>query len=253
MAQTGVSVVKLMQLNAWMGRLTRQLLPVIEREQPDILTMQEVFSSAHPTPLPDNMFDLYERVQAIGYAHSFFSPICSFQAGSQTVQFGNALFSKYPILSQETFFTSGSFQPDCSTPDFQINARNAQIVKLSTGEKTLHVINHHGYWESDPSGSDATVLAMRTLTDHARKLTTPLIFAGDLNVNPNTPAMGLFDGWLEDLTKTYDITDTLSPLGKVRDVACDHILTSTDVHVRSLRTLDEIVSDHKALLLEFEF
>lgn len=66
-----------------------------------------------------------------------------------------------------------------------------------------------------------------------RKLTTPLIFAGDLNVNPNTPAMGLFDGWLEDLTKTYDTTDTLSPLGKVRDVACDHILTSTDVHVRS--------------------
>jgi len=29
---------KLLQLNVWMGRLARQIVPLIEREQPDIIT-----------------------------------------------------------------------------------------------------------------------------------------------------------------------------------------------------------------------
>lgn len=243
---------KLLQLNMWMGRLTRQIMPFIEREQPDVITTQEVFSAEQPSALPDAMLDLYQRLQAAGYPYGYFSPTIQLQVSGQTVQFGNAILSKYPILSQETLFTNGAFQPNANSPSFDINTRNAQVVLLSVDDATVTVVNHHGYWEQDPHGSDETVAAMRILADRLKHIEGPLIFAGDLNVDPGTPAMQLFDGWLEDLTATHSITNTLSVLGKVQGVACDHILVSPDVIVHSYGVRDDIVSDHVALVLECE-
>ena len=101
-------------------------------------------------------------------------------------------------------------------------------------------------------GSDKSSLAMQVLADKIKQLTGPILFAGDLNVSYESPAMRLFDNWLEDLTHSYNIQETLSQFGKAKNVACDHILVSPEIKVNSFTVSEELVSDHKALVLEFE-
>lgn len=244
---------KLLQLNVWMGRLTRQILPLIEREQPDIITLQEVFSSSKPIVFPDSTFDIFERIgSALAYEHAYFSPVCTTTVDGQPVGFGNAIYSKYPLEDRQTIFTNGVYCPNASDPSFDTNTRNAQLVTVRAGDAAFNLVNHHAYWEPTPNGSGASVDAMRILADAIGQLSGPVLFAGDLNVNPGTPTLQLFSGWLEDLTATYQVADTLSCLGKVHGVACDHIFVSPEVQVRSFSVLDDIVSDHKSLLLEFD-
>lgn len=244
---------KLLQLNVWMGRLTRQIIPLIERERPDIITAQEVFDVDGEIVFPDATFDVAERIrQAGGYEYMCFSPTCDMQVAGKTVQFGNALFSKYPIIHSETIFTCGEIIHDMTSENFYVNTRNAQFVTLQVDDTALLVVNHHGYWEPNPVGSEASVAAMQRLTDTLRTFgDVPTIIAGDMNLNPDTPAMRLFDGLAEDLTETHNIPSTLSALGKVPNVACDHILVNDSIKVGNFHVLDDLVSDHQPLVLEF--
>ncbi|QQS20139.1 endonuclease/exonuclease/phosphatase family protein [Candidatus Saccharibacteria bacterium] len=245
---------KLMQLNVWMGRLTRQILPLIEQEKPDIITTQEMFNANGIVGLPDNTFHLLELMKKVGdYKYVYFSPIYEAPYVDVTVGCGNAILSRFPLVQKTTFFTNGAFQPCDKTAVFESNIRNAQVVCLELPDaKRLHVVNHHGYWEPNPLGSEKTVACMQRVADAIRELSGAVIFAGDLNINPGTAAMKLFDGMLEDLTSTYGISDTLSVLGKVPDVAPDHILVNSGIHVHGFRVLDNLVSDHKALTLDFD-
>ncbi len=245
---------KLLQLNVWMGRLTRQILPLIEREQPDIITSQEVFSASKNVPFPDTTFNIFELMKESGaYQHTYFSPICSFNYSGVKVDVGNSIHSKFPILTERTVFTNGSYQASADVSIYESNVRNAQLVTLELPNgKTINIGNHHGYWEPNPIGSEKTVAAMQVMAAAVRECNGPIIVAGDLNVDPGTPAMHVFEGWLEDLTGTHNVTNTLSTLGKLQGVAPDHILISDEVHVTSFKVLDDIVSDHQALLLDFE-
>lgn len=245
---------KLLQLNMWMGRLTRQIIPFVEREQPDIITAQEVFSSGGIVGLPDNTFHLLDILRTKGgYEFSYFSPTSEEQYAGVTVGCGNAILSKLPLSEEETFFTSGVFNAHNREGVFESNVRNAQIVlaTLPNGRK-MYIVNHHGYWEPTPDGSAASVAAMQIVADRIKDLDGPIVFAGDLNVNPHTATMRLFDGVLEDLLVTHGVTNTISQLGKVQGIACDHVLVNNRVQVHNLRVLDDLVSDHKAVVLEFE-
>ena len=245
---------KLLQLNVWMGRLTRQILPLIEREQADIITTQEMFSANGVVGLPDNTFHLLELMKERGnYPYIFFSPVYEVTYGSVTVGCGNAILSKFPLSNQKTIFTNGDFNRHDPSAVFESNIRNAQIAFATLPDnQTLCIVNHHGYWEPNPIGSEKTVENMRKLANELRALSGPIIVAGDLNINPGTPAMQFFKDSYADQTAVHAITDTMTVLCKVPGVAPDHILTNEAILVTGFRALDDLASDHKALLLEFE-
>lgn len=236
-----------------MGRLTRQILPLIERERPDIITAQEIFSVDKPVVFPDTTFDLCDRIKTVGeFPYIYFSPTWDMTVADATTGFGNAIFSKYPLESTEVIFTHGEFQPNITAETYVPNARNAQFVKVLHGSGAFWVVNHHAYWEPTPIGSEKNVMALQRVADKIRSLEAlPIVFAGDLNVIPDAPAMRVFDDLLTDLTATHAIQTTLSELGKVPNVPCDHVLINEKVEVVKFQVLGDLVSDHKALVLEF--
>lgn len=245
---------KLLQLNMWMGRLTRQIVSLIEHENPDIITAQEVFNVDGSVVFPDRMFDLAKYVQdAGGFEYVYFSPTFDTQIAHETAPFGNAIFSKLPIIASETIITHGKLVHDMTAQNYIENTRNAQFVTLTIGDTNVLLVNHHAYWENTPTGSAASVASMQHVVDKLRTYSNvPIIVAGDMNLNPDTAGMHLYDGLLENLTASHGITSTLSVLGKVQDVACDHILVNELVQVVDFHVVDELVSDHKALVLEFD-
>ncbi|MDQ3065262.1 MAG: endonuclease/exonuclease/phosphatase family protein [bacterium] len=250
MAPKGICL-KLIQLNIWQGKLLKEVINFLEEQNADIVCLQEVFHS-QPIGIFD-IIDSLDKIQAtLKYEHVYFEPTFSFDVSGTTVQFGNATLSKLPFNHKKVVFTNNDFHHVTNWADHPPNTRNALLIQVQIDEKPLTIINHHGYHEFDPLGSDASVAAMQKLVEELRVIDHPIIFAGDLNVVPASPVMRLFDNWLEDLTATNEVKDTLTQFGKVRDIPCDHVLITNDVKVNSFEVSEALVSDHKPLILEFE-
>lgn len=244
---------KLLQLNMWGGRLTAEIVKLIAAEQPDIITAQELFTPNEPVLFPDRMFDCMESIERDGaYPFKYVSPTWSVMVGYQHVGFGNAIFSKFPLSNQQTVFVNGEFVENMQWETRLPNIRNVQTVTVDVNGTALSLVNHQGYWEKTPVGSEVSAQKMQHVKDIAAQLPQPLIVAGDMNVTAASPAMRVWDEFLEDLTDTHNVDDTLSQLGKVSGVPCDHILVSPQIKVANFRVCDELVSDHKALILEFD-
>lgn len=244
---------KLLQLNIWEGKLLKEILSFIEKEQPDILCLQEVYSCKGDIKLPDFMFDSLERIiERTGYQHSFFTPVFTTIYADVPASFGIAILSRYPLENQQSIFTNGEYIARQTATNYIPNSRVLQWCQVVADDKTFSLANHHGHLEVDPLGSQISIEKMQFVKAKLEYLPQPLIFSGDLNIKGESPAMRVFDGFLTDLTATNQIPTTLSQFGKVANVACDHILVSDDVNVKDFHVTDDLVSDHKALVLEFD-
>lgn len=245
--------IKIMQLNIWQGRLLRQVVELISREKPDILCLQEVYSSQLNIPQFD-FFNSFEQIQvALPNYKGFLSPNFEFKnILGRTVGYGNAIFSRFDFIDQTNIFTSGQFISYENIADYRSNQLGLQRVKIKIdGEKSLTVFNHHGYWDRDPHGNSNSLLAMQAVANEIKKQTGPIILAGDLNLIPGSPALAPLNEQLKGLTETYNLPTTLSGFGKVSGVACDHIFISSDVNVVRFESINAEVSDHLPLIMEF--
>jgi endonuclease/exonuclease/phosphatase family metal-dependent hydrolase len=255
---------KLIQINTWMGSLTRKIVEFIEREQPDIICAQEVLSlaSGKDIPIPYKQFNCLEEMKVAGggFDYLYLSPQYTVDIAGEVAEFGNAILSRYPIKNSETLFTIGSLKEHITADNYTPNgSTNAQVVVLNVDGRELAVVNHHGYWAIDPYGSDDNVKSMKKVAELAGKYAEyPLILAGDLNVVPESDTMRVFDGWLEDLVATSDAKTTMSPLKVFQKVyieggvLADHILVNDKILVNSFAVGQELISDHLPLVLEFD-
>ncbi len=167
---------------------------------------------------------------------------------------GNAIGSRFPILNQQIAFTHGKYVEE---KDPEPNTRNYQTCNLDIGDgASLSLLNHHACWSKDPNGAPEATAKMQQVCDAAMALGGPTIVTGDMNVVPESEPMEVFKGKLEDLTGSHNIETTLTRLAHAFDcnniVPCDHVLVSPNINVRQFYASNAIVSDHKALILEFD-
>jgi len=254
MGERKLQKMKIIQINGWQGKLLPFLLPFMQKGNPDILCMQEVtFSNVKAAKLP--ILGLLDYGETVGkhFSDYYFSPLFSFQALGAKVDYGNAVFSKHRLEKKETVFVNNSYKSNETAKNFTKNIVNLQLVSLKIDSKILSVSNHHGFHELDPLGSNHSTEVMNKAIRHLKHTRSPIIVCGDFNINPQSPAMkevrvlGLRNLTVESGTKS-----TLSKIHYAKkQVVCDYIFVSEDVKVKNFKVSEEIVSDHKALILEF--
>jgi endonuclease/exonuclease/phosphatase family metal-dependent hydrolase len=253
MAQERIRRMKLVQLNIWQGRFLDQIVAFLEREQPDILCMQEVYSSKLDTPLLPFFAGLEHVQKAFPEYHVFFSPTHQMDVMGEAVAMGNAILSKFPLENTETIFINGEFHELTVSNSHGTNTRNLQRAEVVIApDKRLSIVNHHGYWEPSPIGSEITIQKMQHVADILKETPQPLIFTGDLNISYASPAIKPVQELLKGLSQEYEVATTLSQFGKVAGVPCDHIFISADIIEQSFMVKDVLVSDHLPLILQFE-
>lgn len=248
---------KLLQLNAWMGKLSWAAERFIEQQQPDIVCLQEVFRANKAVMIPDRMFQCLDLLQeASGLEYCYFSPAIGVSIAGGNADFGNAILSRYPLQTAETVFTHGeyakNFAPATSEETARTIPRNMQIVTIATPEGSVTIVNHHGHWEATPLGTETSVEKMKLVADRARQAKGALIIAGDLNVTSESEVMRVFDDWLDDIVARSGAQTTLSKVGRPLDVVCDHILTNNLVRMNYFAVETAMISDHLPLVMEFE-
>jgi endonuclease/exonuclease/phosphatase family metal-dependent hydrolase len=245
---------KLIQVNIWQGRLLRNLLEFLTDEQPDIICMQEVLSCQNEVLVWDMVRGLESVRAAIGLEHVFYAPTWGFQMMGECVQHGNAIFSRYPLLDRQTIFTNGHFEEEAINRPGINNVRNAQIAKVQLKDKELTLANHHGHWEPNSLGTEVSKQRLEPFVEALKPIKGPLIVAGDFNLDPQSEALQYFEAALQlrNLTREHHVETTLSEFGHSFKVACDNVFLRGEATAQRFEVSNRLVSDHKAVVLEFE-
>ncbi|KKP80893.1 MAG: hypothetical protein UR81_C0013G0019 [Candidatus Levybacteria bacterium GW2011_GWB1_35_5] len=141
-------------------------------------------------------------------------------------------------------------------PDFP---RNFIYTVLEKNGKKFLVLNVHGFWEPAAKiDNQKRFRQSQIILDFVQKYNLPKVVAGDFNLRITTKSLTMLDEKLRNLVKEYKVPTTRSLLydSKWRvesdDKYADYIFVSRDVQVLDFKVLQDQVSDHLPLYLEFE-
>lgn len=250
-----MSKVKILQLNAWTGRIKDGLSRFIADGDYDVVCLQEAVWSDKGSDFLNRYIDTLEKIKHLGnFRYDFRSSHygISLFGGEAQLEQGIAILSKIPFVSTKEEVIHGAYAitDDLTTyaPILDEHRYTAQKVQLENG---LTVLNYHGYYLTNPIGNETTVECMHKVAEMIKGEPSPVVMCGDLNVISESPAMRELD-FLTDLTAKNQVKTTLRNIRFVKDVPCDHILVSDGVKYDNFQVVDAPVSDHRALVIEVE-
>jgi endonuclease/exonuclease/phosphatase family metal-dependent hydrolase len=242
---------KMIQLNVWGGKLGQQIIDFVKAEKPDFICMQEVNDLKGRSGY--KFFATLEEIRhGAGLAEKFMSPTYSARYMERKLSYGNAILSRLPFDSTRTIFTYREFIDDFDVERDGGNIRNLQVATVNADGKTLNILNHHGYHIVGTKDGDAeTMRQMRIIADVIKGLEGPVIMCGDFNLAPKSKSLELINKELTNLSIRSGLKRTYNRLSAVHEV-CDYIFVNDDIKVRSFKMSNGLLSDHKALILEFD-
>jgi hypothetical protein len=132
---------------------------------------------------------------------------------------------------------------------------NMEYLILSENEKKYLVCNLHGHWTHDGKKDNPIRLEQsRKIIEFLKQYDCPKIICGDFNLLPDTESVKMLeDSGLRNLIKEYKITSTRSHYyPKEYPKFADYCFVSPGVNVKDFKVLQDVVSDHLPLYLEFE-
>lgn len=238
---------KILQLNIWGGKLGKQIISLLNDEQPDVICFQEVVK----LPTQDTLFfTALAEFEALGF-QSFFSPVFGFNLMNHTAEFGNAILAKSNFTKTETVFTRKAYVNDMDMLDKDYNIRNLQHVVIQCDTGNLHILNHHGHHiHEHKNGDEETMRQCKIIADYIQTLNGKVVLCGDFNLAPQSQSLEQINSILINQVLKSEVTTTRTPLTPKTEV-CDYIFTSKEIDVKQFKVADKIVSDHAALILEF--
>ena len=206
----------------------------LEKYGADIIALNEVRGEGPGKDYTDQTGTIAARLGC----HAFFGPAIRFDGGP----YGNALLSRFPILDAQIIPI-----PDPPVRDEKAYYETRCLIRARLdvpGGLTVFV-SHFGLAQSEKRNAVATLL------DALKTVDTPVLFMGDLNMEPDDPILSPVFSALRD---TADILperpltfSTYKPEMKI-----DYIFASDCLTVLEARALHETASDHRPYMAILE-
>lgn len=254
---------KLITLNIWGGKVYDPLLNFFKQhaEDTDIFCLQEVLHTPADKEVPSEArVKIFGEIQSILENHTgFHAPIFNGWTSLEErvideVELGLAMYVKKSITidSLGDFFVYRKFGDFDGSP-LSI-PRNVQYVRFTKGASEYTVCNFHGHWNPGSNKVDTPerIDQSKNILEFLSKEKSKVIFSGDFNLAPHTDSLKMLEGNMRNLVKEYGVTSTRSNLYTKEIKFADYIFVSPDVEVKNFSVLEDVVSDHLPLYLEFE-
>jgi len=239
---------KILQLNAWGGRLGNQIIELLQREDADIVCLQEAIEV--PGGRSFLFSDLEEIKEGSHYPYCFFTPQFGYRLMKRHARSGLAILSKNPFIETDAIFTRLEYLDDFDLVDTDYNIRSLQHVVIEQNGRNMHIVNHHGHHlRAHKNGDDETLRQCQMIVEYIKKLHGEIILCGDFNLTPESESLQLINEILVNHVKEHAVPTTRTVLTHKKE-SCDYIFTSPSLEVKKFAVFDDIVSDHKALLIE---
>ncbi len=246
---------KIFQLNIEKGRFLKDVIIFVNKNNFDILHLQEVSGGIHTY----NNIDCYKELQnslpdysgELSIAHKLINDSDSYM--------GNATFVKKPLIILEKEDVRSKKQILISVDESKKWAevpRTALILKIkSPNSAFLYSINAHFPWSPTPIDTEHKTLLGKKIIDKINTLSAPFILTGDFNSTSDTQLIKMFDQIGKNLTTENHITNTLNPHTHREQqlfppgLAVDFIFTGKSLPVAGFKVINSPdLSDHYGLV-----
>lgn len=216
-----------------MGRYLPKIISLLEKEQPDIVALQEVIQE------PDGKGNSAETIaQTLGYQWVF-APVMSFAHEGRMVDWGEAVLSRYDIVKSEVL--------ELSTDPRHIGLlSHIRIEKTHLSVISTHLTHTHQVTSAHQE-KEAAALARLAPKDHA-------VIMGDFNALPESKTIAFMrekftDADLKNLPTwcVYPNGCNTCQLSQVKH-RLDYLFATPDVLICNYRTIQSDGSDHLPIL-----
>ncbi|QQR50559.1 endonuclease/exonuclease/phosphatase family protein [Candidatus Nomurabacteria bacterium] len=236
---------KLITLNTWGGRINQPLLQFIKNnDDTDIFCFQEMNNnaSAETVDSPEEDKNLFSHIkEVLPEFTGYFSP--------QVPGTGHAIFIKKELVVDhiETHLILSEEEITHMPTPFP---RILQCMHF----KNLIIYNFHGVPKADKKDTPVRDIQTKRVLDIVNKDTNPKIIVGDFNLNPDTKAIAAFNLiFTNQMMKSSYTTTRSRHYEKLKEFPyADYIFTSPEIKVSEFKVLNDEVSDHLPLSLNFE-
>lgn len=178
---------KVVSLNLWFGgNLFDPILDFLKKENPDILAGQEVLNSQDLSL--ERRYRSFNVLKAeLGYNYVAFSPTFLANTKKGMIEWGNAIFSRFPILKTNITFYDVPYNENYLMPvkDFSYTPRNLQQAILKIGNIQLYFFNTQGIWGFDSRDTERRLKMGQTIVNEIRNKEN-IILVGDFNLDSST-------------------------------------------------------------------
>lgn len=241
---------KLISLNVWLGgKLFDSLVKFIDKENPDILAIQEAYNGKGN--LPKNLKTVEEFKKKFNFKYFSFAPAYLHVAQGKEVPTGNAIFSKFPITAANVTFIYGYFREESLNmrKNWDAIPRNLQHAEIKIGGKILNVFNTQGIWGENDKDNQKRFKMVRIILDNIKNKEN-VVLCGDFNVDANTKSIRNIEKYLLNIFKERTSSFNLKRKkeGGFNKSVVDFIFLSKDIKaVKSFVPMVD-VSDHMPLV-----
>jgi len=245
---------KFISINIWLGgKLFDNLVEFIQRENPDILALQEVHNGKGK--LPRNLKTIEEFKKKFNFEYISFAPAYLNVTPNGKIPSGNSIFSKFPIKEDKITFTSSLFEEQTfeKRKTWDSVPRNLQHTKINISDKILNIFNTQGIWGKDDMDNPERLKMSQKIVKEIKGKEN-VILCGDFNVGVNTKTIKNIEKYLVNIFPKRATSFNLRRKtgGGFKSSVVDFVFTSQDIEVIQKYVPEVDVSDHMPLIAIFE-
>lgn len=252
---------KLLTLNLWGGIVYEPLMKFIEEHavDTDIFCFQEMLFGDKPEFTPEskareNLFAEIALRLSDFVAYKNPSPSIYFQDELVSFPMGQAIFVRKNIEVKNY----GGFLCYDDLPigaeDGGKNTGVLQWIDLCINRQEITIASLHGLWQLGTSKKDTPerFFQSQKIKEFLNKKQGQKIICGDFNLAVDGKSLEMLEEGMRNLVKESGVQSTRSEFYPKPDKFADYILVSLDIEVKNFIVLQDPVSDHLPLVLEFK-
>jgi len=246
--------IKFITLNLWKGgEMWESILRFLQAEKPDILVTQETYNGVGKQWAP--RLQSVELIKnALEFPDVVFAGTRKEQHGGARLENGNAIFSRYPIVANDSRFFDVPYDEHYVEKhgDYTQLPRAMQLATLDYNGTPLHVGNVHGIWGFDGNDSPRRIAMAETIVAEITGKAS-LILAGDFNMQEGTESISKIEAVAPSVFKgklqsTFNMRRKSNP-GYATAIV-DMVFATPDAKIISATMPDVDISDHMPLVVE---
>ncbi|MBI2971184.1 MAG: endonuclease/exonuclease/phosphatase family protein [Candidatus Aenigmarchaeota archaeon] len=251
---------KLISLNIWGGKLFEPLINFVDgcAHETNIFCFQEMHHvTAHGT-VNKGTTSLFSEIS--GHLSGFrgiFAPTNKVESSEkERVETWNglALFIRKPIkVISHGDVVIHKPAATIEDPEHKSIPRNLQYVIFKNGGRKYLLCHFHGIWypktKVDTPERIEQSKKIRNFLDSYR---CRKILCGDFNLLPKTGSIEILETGMRNMVTDFKIKTTRNIHYTREEKHADYVLVTPDIKVKAFSVLDDVVSDHLPLFLEFE-
>lgn len=249
-------ILKVIQINIYGGDYLESLIEFLSRQNPDIITMQEVSSGIiNRCHDKSNLFEVLKR--QLKYNGVFFPTTIIEDMPDSFI--GNAVSTRHlvkdsryvPLRTHSSMIYSAFMNPEM----FEFIPRGMVETLIDIEGREIFALSCHGAWTAPPHDTEENLRQADIIASHLKSIEKPFIMGADMNMPPNTKVIKKISKYANNLMENSGISQTTHPtVHKIapRGLLVDYIFTSEHFKKISIEAPNILISDHLPLVAEVE-